>query len=149
VIVARKPPGAFTEKEFDALVFNARNGIAPNLGWRLLYHTQRSKGSPAGFPDRVLVRDRVVYAELKKQEKAAKPTDLQRAWLDGLARAGAEVYLWKPADADEIGEILGRRWSFVPWRQDAPPHLASLERGWTPASAWIPGAGRADTVGVS
>ncbi len=95
------------EKEWDYQLFNSKKGLAPMLGWRLCYHTLRSKGSQSGFPDRVLVRERVIFAELKREKGV--PTPAQVDWLNGLAAAGAEVYLWKPSDLDEIGKILAMR----------------------------------------
>ncbi len=95
------------EKEWDYQLFNSKKGLAPMLGWRLCYHTLRSKGSQSGFPDRVLVRDRVIFAELKREKGVV--TDAQRDWLDGLAAAHAEVYLWRPSDLDEIAKILAAR----------------------------------------
>ncbi len=83
------------EKEWDYQLFNSKKGLAPMLGWRLCYHTLRSKGSQSGFPDRVLVRERVIFAELKREKGVV--SDHQREWLDGLAAAGAEVYLWLPS----------------------------------------------------
>jgi hypothetical protein len=123
---AAKPLDDILEKEWDATLFNSQRGLAPMLGWRLCYHTLRSKGSQSGFPDRVLVRERVIFVELKREK--GKPTDSQIEWLDALAAAGAEVYLWRPSDLDEIGLIL-RRW---PSKPDA-------------ASTWI-GGGRADEM---
>jgi hypothetical protein len=102
-----KPLEDILEKEWDATLFNSQKGLAPMLGWSLAYHTLRSKGSQTGFPDRVLVRDRVIFAELKREK--TKPTPSQVEWLDGLAKANAEVYVWRPSDLDEIGEILSMR----------------------------------------
>jgi hypothetical protein len=73
----------------------------------LTYHTYRSKRSPSGFPDLCLVRDRVVFAELKGER--TRVTREQERWLDALDAAGAEVYLWRPADWAEIERVLGRR----------------------------------------
>lgn len=50
----------------------------------------------AGFPDLVLARDRVIFAELKGDRGRVDPK--QEAWLDKLRVAGAEVYLWYPED---------------------------------------------------
>jgi len=70
------------------------------------YHTYRSDRSPAGFPDLVLIRaERLVFAELKSAD--GQLTHMQQAWLDSLQRIkGIEVYLWRPADLEEIEEIL-------------------------------------------
>lgn len=85
-------------------------GLAQQLGW-LGYHTHRSDRSPAGFPDLVLVRGpRLIFAELKRQARSAKPTPAQEEWLDRLGVveravadanatvASVEVYLWRPED---------------------------------------------------
>lgn len=74
-------------------------------GW-LLYHTRYSLRSPAGFPDLVLVRrGRLIFAELKRDGK--DPTPAQQGWAEQLrACQGVEVYLWRPADWDDIVKIL-------------------------------------------
>lgn len=64
-------------------------------------------GDGKGFPDLVLVRDRVIFAELKRDTE--KPSSAQRDWLDALERAGVEVYVWRPADFDDIVEVLKKR----------------------------------------
>lgn len=111
-----KPLQDILEKDWDKTLFDRQKGLAPMLGWRLCYHTLRSKGSQSGFPDRVLVRERVIFVELKREltgkaseDAKRQPTDSQREWLDGLATAGAEVYLWRPSDLDGIGWILSQR----------------------------------------
>jgi hypothetical protein len=129
------------EKEWDAILFASKRGLAPTLGWRLSYHTLRSKGSQSGFPDRVLVRDRIIYVELKRQH--ATPTDTQKEWLDALATADAEVYLWKPSDLDEIAQILAKRWTFEKGL-DGRPRLRSELCTLIPGSLWLPGRGRTD-----
>lgn len=138
-----------TEKGWDTQLFNSRDGVATMLGWTLVYHTLRSKGSQTGFPDRVLVRDRVVYAELKRQQ--GTPTDAQMRWLTGLAVAGAEAYLWRPTDLDEIGRILAGRWS-IDSRSYHVPVLVGRDGGdpatsrahWRPNSLWTPEGTRVD-----
>ena len=129
------------EREWDQLLFGRQKGLAPTLGWRLAYHTLHSKGSQHGFPDRVLVRDRIIFAELKRAH--GKPTDAQQEWLHALAGAGAETYLWRPGDLDEIALILGTRWKFergLDGRRILRTELTSL----APKSLWLPGVGRAD-----
>lgn len=100
-------PNLLTEAQLSGLVAElARLG-----GWTLRYHTLRSKGSAHGFPDWVFVhpgKQRILFAELKSEK--GKPTDRQRAWLDGLSDvAGLEVYLWKPSDWTEIVTVLTGR----------------------------------------
>ena len=148
-----KPLEELSETEWDGMLFRSSDSLAKMTGW-LTYHTLRSKGSKAGYPDRTLVKDRIVFAELKRHK--AKPTDLQVEWLDRLARAGGEVYLWRPTDLDEVTRIMGRRWRFVPFRpaeasdfgSSVPYLVATGEADFVPASLWIPGLGRADEAGL-
>lgn len=91
--------------------------VAQLHGWRY-YHTHRSDRSPAGFPDTVLLRrDRLIFAELKRQAKRYKPSPAQQAWLDDLqqladfslsAVGAVEVYVWRPLDMLDgtIAELL-------------------------------------------
>lgn len=58
----------------------------------------------AGWPDLVLVRDRVLFAELKSERGTVGP--YQRRWIDVLRGAGAEVHVWRPSMRAEIGEVL-------------------------------------------
>jgi hypothetical protein len=141
------------EDQWDAQLFRGKNAVAVMLGWTS-YHTLRSRGSRAGYPDRTLVRDRIVFVELKREKTG--PTDDQVEWLDRLAIAGGEVYLWRPSDLDEIAKVLSSRWTLEPAETVGPsPNLAAtwfpprLYRrdygAWTPRSFWIPGVGRADS----
>lgn len=49
-----------------------------------------------GFPDLVLVRHRVIFAELKSER--GRLTFEQEMWLKQLTNAGADAYLWRPTD---------------------------------------------------
>lgn len=76
------------------------------LGWRTLHirpaRTSSSwrtavQGSGAGFPDVLAVRGhRLVVAELKSA--TGKLTEDQNTWLLSFAAAGAETFVWRPAD---------------------------------------------------
>lgn len=83
--------------------------LAKLLGWRT-YHTLDSRGSSAGFPDLVLARERdgrVIFAELKSD--AGRVRKEQSEWLAALGAVKSEavgVYLWRPADLDEIAGVL-------------------------------------------
>ena len=71
----------------------------------LVYHTHDSRRSYPGFPDEILLRaGRQVVAELKSM--AGRLTREQNVWLAEFARAGAEVYVWRPDDWDWIEEVL-------------------------------------------
>ena len=66
-----------------------------------------------GFPDLVLVRERVLFVELKGEKRYPGPE--QRQWIERLQGAGAEVYIWKPRDLESglVEELLSD------WRQAA------------------------------
>jgi hypothetical protein len=69
------------------------------------YHTHDSRRSQPGYPDIAAVRgSRLLYAELKSAKGVL--TREQRGWLDALWSAGAECYVWRPADLDWIDKIL-------------------------------------------
>lgn len=92
-----------SEKDFEQLV----KDLARVNNW-LYYHTWRSLHSVPGFPDCVMVKgNRTVYAELKTAK--GKVTPAQKQWLDALATAGNEVYLWRPSDYEEICKVLFRK----------------------------------------
>lgn len=90
------------EKDVQSAILD----IARLLHWRC-YHTFDSRKSEAGFPDLVLVRERVIFAEVKRVGERPRPSQME--WLNDLARAGAEVYVWTESDYDEIASILSRR----------------------------------------
>jgi hypothetical protein len=140
------------EKQWEATLFASQTGLAPMLGWRLVYHTLRSKGSRAGFPDRVMVRDRVIFAESKREltgrastDRDRQPSESQREWLDGLTKAGMECYLWRPSDLDDIAKILSKRWVFLPSASDGG-RLHDGESFWVPKSLWVAEVGRFDEM---
>ena len=99
--------------------------LAHTLGWRVAHfrsvETKRQgwqtpvQADGKGFPDLILVRDRVIAAELKRdRDKTGKdtrrePSVEQVEWLEAFRAAGVEAYLWRPSDVDEIFDILRRR----------------------------------------
>lgn len=62
------------ESDFQRTVIE----MAQHLGW-LCYHTYDSRRSQEGFPDLVLVRDRVLFVELKSERGKQSPA--QREWM--------------------------------------------------------------------
>lgn len=132
------------EDEWDRQLFRGPTALATMLGWTS-YHTLRSKGSKSGYPDRTLVRDRIIFAELKREK--AKPTPDQVEWLNRLAFAGGEVYLWRPSDLEDIARILSKQWEFVDgtlWERDLVVGADNI--AFRPVSLWTAGTGRADTT---
>lgn len=75
------------------------------LGWKA-YHARaamtrsgwRTAGSydSKGFPDLVLVRERVLWVEIKVGSRRLTPE--QSEWLNDLRDAGQETYVWREAD---------------------------------------------------
>jgi hypothetical protein len=83
------------------------------LGWRVAHFrpalTEKGWRTPvsadgAGFPDLVLVRDRVIFAELKSESGTL--SDDQAEWLTALRYANAEEHVWRRGDWEAIEEAL-------------------------------------------
>ncbi len=137
--IARATPLAdILEDAWDAQLFRGPKSVAAATGWTT-YHTLRSRGSRSGYPDRTCVRERILYVELKREK--TRPTPEQAEWLDRLAAAGGEVYLWLPSDLEEAGRILAGRWRYDPVLHDLRKGTEQL----LPASMWLPGQGRRDS----
>ena len=115
---------ALTEKQWQATVVE----LAEHLGWTWVHfptvlHTRRDRASETGFvhryktpsqgplghgwPDLVLVRDRVLFVELKK--RGGGLSEDQVRVRDILRTAEAEWHLWFPADFDEARRVLSMR----------------------------------------
>jgi hypothetical protein len=70
------------------------------FGWRTAV-----QGDGKGFPDTILVRgERFIVAELKAERGKIAPE--QQEWLDDWRRVGAEVYVWRPSDLEQIAAVL-------------------------------------------
>jgi hypothetical protein len=63
------------------------------------------QGDGKGFPDLVLVKGIVVFAETKVPPNKATPEQL--IWLERLRKAGQQAYLWTPEDWPQIEEVIG------------------------------------------
>lgn len=71
------------------------------------YRTPGSGDLAAGWPDFVLVRDRVIFVEIKGP--TGRLSAKQTLVLAQLREAGAETYVWSPDDFDEAHSVLARR----------------------------------------
>ena len=83
--------GLQTEAKFQRQV----EATAEALGW-YAWHVRNAKQSKAGFPDLMLVRERVVWMELKvyyESGRANKVMPEQERFHDMLRAAGQEVYV--------------------------------------------------------
>lgn len=58
----------------------------------------------AGWPDLVLVRDRLIVAELKSEKGRVTPE--QRRWLSAIENAHVPAYVWRPSDWERIKAVL-------------------------------------------
>lgn len=121
------PVKAGSEAAFQQQVVN----LAGFYAWRA-YHTHDSRRSQAGFPDLVLVRGpELIFAELKTDKGRVRPE--QQEWIAALEHVSrnyrnaielleedvadgthdptdgcVDVYLWRPADFDELHARLAR-----------------------------------------
>lgn len=94
------PRDDITEAAFQDLIVQ----LARWCGWRV-YHTHDSRRSDAGWPDLVLVRNRVIlFRELKARR--GRMTEEQQHWGCLLLRAGQSWAVWRPEDWDLICETL-------------------------------------------
>lgn len=108
------PADDLSEKEFTSLVIGTKTkpGLARTLNFRC-YHTLRSKGSEPGFPDWTLVRERVVFLELKTARGTV--SDAQHGWLDALNKANVEAYVVRPSLLEQAKLVLQARGPFAAW----------------------------------
>ena len=90
------------EKHFQSLVVYE----AKRQGWKV-YHTYDSRRSEPGFPDLVLVRDKVLFRELKTEK--GRLTVAQEAWGEILTAAGADYEVWRPGMIKDIYQQLRRK----------------------------------------
>ncbi len=87
------------EKEFQKSVVD----LATFTGW-LVYHNPDSRRSTAGFPDLVLLKDRLLFRELKTT--TGRVSEAQKYWLTALTWVGQDAKVWRPADWPEIEATL-------------------------------------------
>lgn len=99
--------------ETEADFLNAIIDLAHHHGWICVHFrpglTAKGwrtpvQGDGAGFPDLVLVRERVIFAEVKSA--TGELSWDQAEWLAMLEDAGAEVYAFRPEDWETICSIL-------------------------------------------
>ena len=88
-----------TEKQFQSHIVQ----YAKRRGW-LVYHTYDSRRSEPGFPDLVLVRERVLFRELKTDK--GRLTQHQIAWGKHLRDAGSDYDVWRPSMMKDICKEL-------------------------------------------
>lgn len=105
-----------TETELQSVVLE----LLDILGWRAMHvrpaRTARGWRTPlqgptaVGFPDILAVRrGRVIAVELKSERGV--PSADQKLWLEDLAKAGIETFVWRPGDwtSGTIEAVLRKR----------------------------------------
>lgn len=105
-------PPAETEAEFQKAVID----FARMHRWRAVHfrpaRTADGWRTPVtadgeGFLDLILVRGRVIFAELKSDSGTV--SDAQAEWIAALHDAGQEAYVFRPSDWDVLTKILGAK----------------------------------------
>ena len=103
--------------------------IAQLYGWRVAHlgKAQTKSGrwltpvgaDGAGFPDLLMLRERMVAAELKTMRDTLRAN--QRVWLGAFREAGATAVTWKPCDVDHVHKELSRvetsPLEIIPWAE--------------------------------
>lgn len=93
--------------------------MARRLGWRVAHFASMqgrdgiwrtpAQADGKGFPDLVLVRDRVIVAEIKGDNDRLKPA--QEEWLSAIRMAGIAAHVWTSKEwaSGEVERILKAR----------------------------------------
>ena len=106
------PPNLVSERDFQASIVD----LARLCGWRVVhFHDSRREvgdgvlvgdSDAKGWPDLTLIRDRILYREVKTER--GRVTKSQDRMLVALLAAGGDAKVWRPSNWDEIQEVLAR-----------------------------------------
>lgn len=105
-IGAKRRETYISEAKFQAMV----EELAVTCGWTA-FHLNLPMRSPAGFPDLVMFRERIVFAELKSRSprtgRAGKLSPWQIEYAHTIQKAGGEYYSWLyPDDWEDVKVAL-------------------------------------------
>ncbi len=93
------PQPGIGEEAFQALVVD----LAERFRW-VAWHDNDSRRNDAGLPDLLLIRERVIWRELKTQK--GRLSAEQAAWGELLLRCGQDWAIWRPSDWAEVVATL-------------------------------------------
>lgn len=78
-------------------------------GFEQIYHTWNSRHSPAGFPDLILLKGKVMIVAELKVDKSSSLSPEQYEWLQAFMLVTKHVYLWYLEDEEiKIAELFER-----------------------------------------
>lgn len=107
---APSPPSNVSEESFQKQVIALAHWFGYKVAHFRRVRVQRKNGevyyeTPVqadgkGWLDLVLVRERVIHAELKSQK--GRLSKEQKEWIRWLEEAGQKCYVWRPSDMKEI-----------------------------------------------
>jgi hypothetical protein len=102
----------------ESILQKAVIGRAQELRWKVMHplpgqiprgrgYATVTQGDGKGYPDLTLVRERIVFVELKGEGKYLSIE--QKMWRDWIIGAGGEWYCWKPLQWFDgtVDSILG------------------------------------------
>lgn len=74
--------------------------LATLCGWKV-WHCYDARRTVPGFPDLVLVRERVLFRELKTDK--GRLTQEQKDWIDAInAAENGDAAVWRPRDWEDL-----------------------------------------------
>jgi len=90
---------AMSEAEWQEQVI----ALAEHFGW-WWWRDNMSTRNRRGMTDLILFRDRIIWAELKKETGKSRPG--QPEFAARVIRAGGKHYIWRPRHKAEVLEVL-------------------------------------------
>lgn len=97
------PAEAVRGVQSEAAFQRAVEQLAAVRGW-ICWHDHDSRRNEAGFPDLLLIRERVVWIECKAE--SGRLSVAQVRFLGALHNAGQEVYVARPSNLEMIEGVL-------------------------------------------
>lgn len=96
-------PGVVRGTQSEALLQAHLEQFAALHGW-VCWHDWDSRRNAAGLPDLLLIRERVVWIEVKSAKGRMRTAQIR--FIEALRDAGQEVYVARPENVEEIEGVL-------------------------------------------